>query len=185
MVNSGKIGLHDVRQLGHGETIWDGEVPGFGARRQTGDAVSYIVFYRTREGRQRFQTIGRHGEPAAPDEKTGQAETWTPTTARKAARRILSQVVGGADPMGSKKETRNAATVAELCDLYIADAEAGRLILRKRSPKKASTIATDKSRIEAHIKPLLGGHRVNAVIRYSLTVAFDVWADEGVLIRYR
>src|ERR1700722_10999048 len=146
MVSNGKIGLHDVRQLGQGETIWDGGVPGFGARRQTGTAVSYIVFYRTAEGRQRFHTIGRHGEPGAPDERTGQAETWTPTTARKAARRILSQVVGGADPMGSRKNTRNAATVAALCDLYLVDVEAGRLISRKRTPKKPSTIATDKSR---------------------------------------
>ena len=47
-------------------------------------------------------------------------------------------------------------TVAELCDMYIADAEAGRLLTRKGAAKKASTLTIDRGRIERHIKPLLG-----------------------------
>ena len=35
--------------------------------------ISYIVVYRTREGRQRTYTIGKHGSP------------WSPNTARQAA----------------------------------------------------------------------------------------------------
>jgi integrase len=50
-----------------------------------------------------------------------------------------------------------------LCDLYLADAEAGRLVTRRRTPKKASTLAIDKGRIARHIKPLLGQLRVAAV----------------------
>ena len=42
---------------------------------------------------------------------------------------------------------RGAITVAELCDLYLADAK-GRI--------KASTLAMDRSRIETHVKPLIG-----------------------------
>src|SRR5262249_12867283 len=51
------------------------------------------------------------------------------------------------------------------CDGYFADAAAGRLMTRRRSPKKASTLATDFGRIERHIKPLLGRRTVGAVTR--------------------
>jgi integrase len=148
-----RIGLKDIRALEPGEIIWDGVVGGFHARRQKGKIISYIVVYRTAEGRQRWQTIGRHGSP------------WTPDTAREAAKRILGHVVDGADPAAEKHAKRKAASVAELCNLYIADAEAGRLLTRRQAPKKASTIATDKGRIERHIKPLLGSMKVAAVTR--------------------
>ena len=59
---SGKrIGLKEVRALGLGETIWDLAVPSFGARRQKGPAVAYVLKFRTAQGRQRWLTIGRHG----------------------------------------------------------------------------------------------------------------------------
>ena len=58
-----KISLSAVRALQPRQTIWDSAVPGFGARRQQGDAVTYMVVYRTSERRQRWQTIGRHGAP--------------------------------------------------------------------------------------------------------------------------
>jgi integrase len=90
---------------------------------------------------------------------------WTPETARDAAKRILGHVVDGADPAAEKHAKRKAASVAELCDFYIADAEAGRLLTRRKVPKKASTIATDKGRIASHIKPLLGSMKVTAVTR--------------------
>ena len=66
-----RIGLRQVRALQPGKTIWDPSISGFGARRQKGDAVTYVLFYRTKEGRQRWFTIGRHGAP------------WTPETAEK------------------------------------------------------------------------------------------------------
>ena len=148
-----RIGLKEIRALKPGEIIWDGVVGGFHARRQQSKTVSYVVVYRTAEGRQRWQTIGRHGSP------------WTPDEAREAAKRILGHVVDGADPAAEKQSKRRAANVAELCDLYIADADAGRLLTRRKSAKKASTIATDKGRIERHIKPLLGSLKVAAVTR--------------------
>jgi integrase len=147
------IGLREVRALGPGETVWDAAVTGFLARRQKSEAVTYLVYYRTAEGRQRWNTIGRHGAP------------WTPETARREARRILGEVVTGVDPAAEKRAQRKATTVAELCDAYLADAEAGRLLTRRRTPKKPSTLATDRGRIERHIKPLLGRLAVAAVER--------------------
>jgi integrase len=58
---------------------------------------------------------------------------------------------------------RNAETVSELCDLYLAEAEAGRVMTRFRAPKKASTLAIDRGRVVRHIKPLLGHTKVAAV----------------------
>src|ERR1700674_2968801 len=148
-----RIGLKDIRALKPGEIIWDGAVGGFHARRQKSKTVSYIVVYRTAEGRQPWQTIGRHGSP------------WTPDTAREAAKRILGHVVEGADPAAEKHAKRKAASVAEWCDLYIADAEAGRLLTRRKAPKKSSTLLTDRGRILRHIKPLLGRLSVASVTR--------------------
>lgn len=154
-----RIGLKDVRALKPGQSVWDGGaegVGGFHARRQQSKTVSYIVAYRTAEGRQRWQTIGHQGSP------------WTPDTARDAAKRILGHVVDGADPAAEKRAKRTAASVADLCDLYIADANAGRLLTRRKTAKKASTIATDKGRVERHIKLLLGPMKVAAVTREDI-----------------
>ena len=151
-----RIGLRDLRRLGPGQTIWDAAVSGFGARRQRSEAVAYVLIFRTGEGRQRWHTIGRHGAP------------WTPDTAREEAKRLLGEVVKGADPASEKKARRKAATVTELCDLYLADAEAGRLLTRRKAPKKTSTLTTDRGRILRHIKPLLGRLPVAAVTREDI-----------------
>ncbi|HTR15810.1 MAG TPA: Arm DNA-binding domain-containing protein, partial [Acetobacteraceae bacterium] len=146
-----RIGLREIRALTPHSEIWDAAVPGFGARRRAGTVVSYVLMYRTAEGRQRRFTIGKHGAP------------WTPETAREEARRILGDVTQGRDPAADKQARRTAVTVAELCDAYMAEAEAGRLLTRMKRAKKASTLATDKSRVEGHIKPLLGRLPVAAV----------------------
>src|SRR5271170_1909109 len=144
-MSSGKrIGLREIRAIGTDEILWDGAVAGFGARRRSGTAVVYLVKYRTASGRQRWQVIGRHGAP------------WTPETARDKAKAILGDVADGADPAAEKRAARKAKTVAELCDLYLADAEAGRLLTRRKVAKKPSTLAIDRGRIDRHIKPLLG-----------------------------
>jgi hypothetical protein len=79
MTDKQRIGLRQIRALKSGKTIWDVSLPGFGARRQRGNTVSYVLFYRTKEGRQRWFTIGRHGAP------------WTPDSARDEARRLLGE----------------------------------------------------------------------------------------------
>jgi integrase len=46
--------------------------------------------------------------------------------------------------------------VAQVCDWYLEYAETGRLLGRKNRPIKASTLVMDRSRIETHVKPLIG-----------------------------
>jgi integrase len=156
MATERRIGLRQVRALKPGDMVWDASLRGFGARRQRSEAVSYVLFYRTTEGRQRWFTIGRHGSP------------WTPDSAREEARRLLGSVASKMDPAAEKRAARKAHTVADLCDLYLADAAAGRLVTRHRTQKKESTIALDRGRIARHIKPLLGQLSVAAVCRQDI-----------------
>jgi integrase len=148
-----RIGLREIRALGTDQIVWDGAVAGFGARRRSGSAIVYFVKYRTAEGRQRWHVIGRHGAPFSPE------------SAREKAKAILGNVAEGADPAAEKRAKRKATTIGELCDLYLADAEAGRLLTRRKAAKKPSTLATDRGRIERHITPLLGRMPVAAVQR--------------------
>jgi site-specific recombinase XerD len=151
-----RIGIREIKALGPGETIWDAMVAGFCARRQRSTAVAYCLKYRTADGRQRWHTIGRHGAP------------WTPDEARDEAKSLLGLVVDGGDPAAVKKAKRSAATVTELCDLYLQEAEAGRILTRRGATKKSSTLGTDRSRVTAHIKPLLGTMRVPAITRQDV-----------------
>jgi integrase len=117
--------------------LWDagdGALKGFGIRMKPSGAASYLVQYRNKEGRTRRLVIGKVGT-IAPDE------------ARKLAGEALGAAAKGGDPSAERHAVRGAITVADLCDLHLADAK-GRI--------KASTLAMDRSRIETHVKPLIG-----------------------------
>jgi integrase len=147
-----KITKTIVDKLPVASLVWDAECTGFHIRRQKGEARVYSVFYRTKDGRQRFCKIGRHGAP------------WTVDDARKKAREILVEVGNGGDPAGAKYDDRKSATVAQLCDTYLAEAAAGR-ILRRGKSKKASTVVVDRSNVKNHIVPILGALKVAAINR--------------------
>jgi integrase len=167
-----KITKTTVDKLPPDSLVWDAECIGFHVRRQKGEARVYSVFYRTKDGRQRFCKIGRHGSP------------WTVDAARQKAREILVEVGKGHDPAGETYADRKAATVAELCDAYLEAASAGRLLIRGKS-KKASTLATDKVRIERHIKRILGDLKVAAVTRRDIERFQDSVSENGPSARAR
>jgi integrase len=119
-------------------TYFDSEIRGFGVRVKTSGAKSYVLKYRNRFGQQRKFHIARVGEI-------------TPEQARDQAIKLRGRIADGKDPVQDRNAERNAVTVAKLCDEYL-EAEKGRI--------KASTLAVDKSRIERHVKPLLGSKAV-------------------------
>lgn len=130
--------------------IWDSDLKGFGLKIAKGGRKSYVCKYRVGGGRaaptRRF-TIGAHGSP------------WTVDQARSEARKILGLAANGEDPAKEKQDAKKQITVSDLCDLYLQQGV---------GTKKASTIATDKGRIERHIKPLLGKKKVPEVTRADI-----------------
>ena len=150
-----RIGLREIRALESGQIVWDSAIPGFGARRQRG-AATYILKFRTGEGRQRWHTIGRHGAP------------WTPESARAEALRLLGEIVTGVDPAAKKRAAREAVTVKALCEQYLADAASGKILVKGGKPKKPLTLASDRGRIEGHVIPLIGQLPVRAVTRQDI-----------------
>lgn len=124
--------------------IWDTELKGFCLRVTATGSKSYALKYRV-GGVQRWFTIGRHGSP------------WTPDQARQAAREALARAVAGNDPADAKREAREALTVADLIDAYLADGPA------TKPAKRVTSWATDASNLNRHIRPLLGAKRAHAV----------------------
>jgi integrase len=133
-----KIGLRDVATLQQNQILWDSTVRGFCVRRQHSETITFSVFYRSKDQVQRWHKLGRF-------------PVLTPHLARQEAIRILRSVALGEDPSADRQAQRNSMTVAELCDKYMEDLEAGKI-----NGKKLSTLMSDKSRIKQHIKPKIG-----------------------------
>lgn len=126
--------------------LWDREVRGFGLKVTPAGKRIYVLQCRLR-GRLRRFTIGTHGSP------------WTPDLARDRAIDLLGSIARGADPVDERKGAKSDVTMTALCDLYLREGCSG---------KKASTIVLDRSRIERHVKPLLGHKRVKELSRADL-----------------
>lgn len=145
--------------------IWDDELPGFGLRVFRSGKRSYLVQYRA-GGRSRRFTIGPHG-------------VWTPETARKEARILLGRIAHGDNPADERQLDHKAITVKELCDLYMADLEAGLILGKGGRPKKATTMGTDIGRIRRHIIPLIGTRRVKDLVKADINrVLKDIMAGK-------
>ena len=150
-MSGGRITKRTVDALttdGRDFVTWDGELKGFGVRIRPSGAKSFIAFYRPggRNAPLRKVTIAAVGKMEV--EK-----------ARDEARKILAGAELGQDHAAEKAKARAEKSVADLCDLYLADG---------CETKKASTLATDRGRIVRHIKPLLGRKRIGAVTRADI-----------------
>ncbi len=130
--------------------LWDGELRGFGLRIMASGVKTFILQYRNTEGRSRRIVIGRYG-------------VLTVEKAREQAVIKLGTIADGADPADETAASRDAVTINDVCDWYLTEAEAGRILGRRNRPIKKSTLAMDRSRIETHIKPLLGRRQVRAL----------------------
>ena len=129
---------------------WDRELRGFGVQVSPSGLKSFVIQYRNADGRNRRIVIGRYG-------------LTTVEEARRLADEKLVAVSTGTDPAAKQATNTGSHTVAEICDWYLREAEAGRILGRSRRPIKASTLAMDRSRIAQHIKLLLGSRRVKAL----------------------
>jgi integrase len=142
---------------GHDVFVWDsgdGALKGFGIRMKPSGAASYLVQYRTREGRTRRLVLGKVG-------------VLTPDRARAIAGDKLTEVAKGGDPSAERhRARREALAMAPLADLYLVEGPAA------KPNKKASSWAADRSNIERHVKPLLG-RKLAASLTHDDVVKFQ------------
>jgi site-specific recombinase XerD len=131
------------KRAGGDAFLWDSELRGFGVRMKPSGTKTFVIQYRNAERRTRRFVIGQYGVLSV-------------EVARDLAKKKLASVIDGGDPSQERRAARDGITVAEVCDWYLQEAESGRLLGRNRRPIKASSLAGDRSRIEQHIKPLIG-----------------------------
>ncbi|MFG1393703.1 tyrosine-type recombinase/integrase [Xanthobacter agilis] len=113
---------------------WDSEIPGFGLVVMPSGTKSYVLRYRTAEGRDRRMALGRAG-------------VLTPDQARAMAREALVKVTSGADPLAERRDRRAGATMNDLFDRYIAE----------YLPLLAARTSGERRRlIDKHLRPEVG-----------------------------
>jgi len=97
--------------------IWDSELRGFAVRMKPSGSASFLVRYRTPQGRSLRHAFAKPG-------------TLTPDEARAKARRLHAEAGDGGVPSVERDKARNKAlTVAELCDRTLEAARAGSSLL--------------------------------------------------------
>ena len=132
--------------------IWCGDLRGFGARIHPTGKKAYYADYRNADGVRKRMAVAVHG-------------VITTEEARKLALAVLGDATRGQDPASERATRRNAITVKELCADYMAAADKGLILGKRRQPKKPYTIAQDHARISRHIVPLLGRKLVRELTR--------------------
>lgn len=136
---------------------WDDDVKGFGLKVSKSGRKVFLLFYRTRDGRQRKPTIGTHGAVTADE-------------ARKVARSWLAEVVRGGDPGGDRLEKRAALTVAELAEKYLE---------RSRKRIRPTSYDREEALLRLHILPALGSHRLPTISRRDVAKLHAAMTDAG------
>ena len=166
--------------------VWDTDLKRFALRIYPSGTKTYLLRLRA-DGRQRWYTIGQHGDP------------WTVETAREEARRVLGQAAnvrklretGAAPPtllhpVEAREQTRTGTTLAVFARRYIEDhavphkapgtVEADRGLLglrddragrRERKPRKQTR----------RILHTLGSKRVDRVTRADVVKLHLAWKD--------
>ena len=149
-----RISLAVIQRLMPGDTVFDTELSAFGARRQVGPA-SYFVKTRVK-GRQKWVTIGKHGAP------------WTPDSARKEARKIMTDAIDGVDRVAAKRYASAASTFAEVAQRFAVT----------YGPKlKPRTLEEYEGLIRRYLVPTFGSLRIDAIVRADVTSAHAKWAE--------
>lgn len=118
-------------------------IKGFGVRVTAGGARSFVLNYRNADGTARRYTIGAYGR-----------DQWSVEAARKEAGNLKKRIDRGEDPQGEKRATREADTVADLCERYCED-----WLPRKRESSQLS----DRRIIKSLIGPKLGKRKVKSI----------------------
>ena len=127
--------IDSLRPADDDQFAWDDELAGFCVRVRPSGRRSFVVQYRTPERRQRRRVIGTY-------------PTMTVDQARRAAREWLVDAQKGEDPAEAQDISRQAETVSDLCERFLAHHAA--------LHKKPQSAREDRRIIERYIKPAMG-----------------------------
>lgn len=152
---SAQITLSLINALPPNHVVHDVKLSGFGARRQ-GSSISYFVKIRV-HGRQRWITIGRHGQPG-PD-----GTVWSPDNARRQAIRIIG------NPSLADKPAPNRQT-----QLLFADV-ADEFLNTHGAKHKPRTQEEQRRILRLFLKPALGMIELAAITRSHVEAAHAKW----------
>ncbi len=136
--------------------LWDTDVKGFGFLCLPSGAASYIFDYRNANGQKRRATIGKLGA-LTPDQARAIAEGWS------------ALVRAGGDPLAVKQGAREAFTLNDLFDRYLASA--------RFAAKADSARPLDIGRIDHHLRPLVGSVFAEALTLEQIRKAFAAIRD--------
>ena len=123
-------------------------MPGFGVRIFPSGRRSFVVSYRTGQGTKRIASLGLVGKI-------------TLDQARLAARKIFAEVLGGADPAGARKVSRQVSAEAprmtDLCERYMRE--------HARPHKRPKSVEMDEMLWRVHVLPRIGTATVSEIRR--------------------
>jgi integrase len=128
------------------------DVPGLGVRVKPSGTKSYFFQYRDPFGRQRKMLIG-------PVWSAKRKDGLNPAQAIDKAIKMRTAVRSHEDPAAARDGKRNAKTVAQLCDEHLK-AAAHHL--------KSNTLIMERSRVNRHVKPLLGSRPIASLERTDI-----------------
>ena len=127
--------------------LWDDDLAGFGVAAMPSGKKVYVAQYR-QHGRSRRVKIGDHGR-------------LTPDEARSAAKKVLGAVEGGHDPIGQRREGREARTLTQVATDFLS--------LHAKAKRKARTADEYGRILELHILPALGSRIMADIAKVDLS----------------
>lgn len=137
--------------------LWDTEVRGFGVRIQPTGSKAYLVRYRTADGTQRKQKLGRTSD-------------FPPEKARELARKVFTQVASGQDPLSDRRKDDQQPTMADLRVRYERE--------HAKPFKKASSQKLDDQNWRLYIIPALGTRRVDSITKADILTLHGSLSDK-------
>lgn len=146
-----------VDALKPGEIIADDAVMGFVARRLPSGLLSYGYRYR-RDGQRRWIGLG---------------VGLTPDAARKAAQIVAGEVALRQDPLPEREARRIENLAARTLDQVLDD-----WLAKHVKAKQLRSHDETASLLARHVRPKLGGRRVNELKRVEIVALLDAIADQ-------
>ena len=130
-----KLTLSAARAMVPGDVLNDAVVTGLTLRMRV-EAKTWSLWYRTASGNAKRFTLGKYPDISIED-------------ARDIARKAKVNIAAGIDPAKDKADAKGALRVAQLCQMYIDDADTS-------AGMKGRSWIEKRRHIEKYVMPLMG-----------------------------